>query len=45
MFTFQVNLSWVDAQGECEDLGGFLAELKNEEEHQFLRSLAIFIEV
>ena len=41
----QVNLSWVGAQGECENLGGFLAEAKTWEENQFLQSEAVFIEV
>ena len=34
--------SFVLAQIECEILGGFLAEVKTWEEHQFLKSLAKF---
>ena len=45
MLYLQINLSWVDAQVECEILGRFLAEVKTWEEHQFLKSLAKFIEV
>merc|ERR1712110_1265259 len=34
----KAGLSWIDAQGECEILGGFLAEVKTQEEHAFLKS-------
>ena len=45
MFYLQADLSWVDAQGECELLGGFLAEVKTQEEHDFLKSETKLLEV
>ena len=45
VFLSQNGLSWIEAQGQCEILGGFLAELKTEEEHEFLKSIVTSYEV
>ena len=44
-FFYQNGLSWIEAQGQCEILGGFLAEIKTEEEHEFLKSIVTSYEV
>ena len=38
-------MSWIEAQGECEILGGFLAEVKTEGEHEFLKGVTGLLEV
>ena len=38
-------MSWIEAQGECEILGGFLAEVKTEGEQEFLKGLTGLLEV
>jgi len=48
-FYFNTNpdkygLSWIEAQGQCEIEGGYLAEVKTEEEHEFLKSTTAFVE-
>ena len=44
-FISQSGLSWIEAQGECEILGGFLAEVKTEGEHEFLKGVTGLLEV
>jgi len=39
-----MNLSWIDAQTECEYLGGYLAEPSVELEQDFLKSIVRIIE-
>ena len=36
LFQFTKSVTWRAAQEECESLGGFLAEIKNEEQARFL---------
>eukprot|EP00092_Neocalanus_flemingeri_P057378 GFUD01068188.1.p1 GENE.GFUD01068188.1~~GFUD01068188.1.p1 ORF type:complete len:310 (+),score=76.33 GFUD01068188.1:33-932(+) len=43
LFHYTKNLAWREAQEECERLGGFLAEIKSEEQAVMLTSLA-FVE-
>jgi len=43
LFHFTQKLAWREAQEECERLGGFLAEVKSEEQATLLTSLA-FVE-
>ena len=38
VYLLQAGLSWIEAQGECELLGGYLAEVKTEGEHEFLKN-------
>jgi len=38
------KLNWVEAQGACEMLGGYLAEIKTEEQNNFVESMAIIEE-
>jgi hypothetical protein len=36
LFHFTKNITWRDAQEECERVGGFLAEIKSEEQAMLL---------
>jgi len=38
------KLSWVEAQAVCEGLGGYLAEIKSQEQNNFVESMAIIEE-
>merc|ERR1712126_68675 len=40
----RMNLSWINAQAECENIGGYLAEPQIEGEQDFLKSMAKFIQ-
>ena len=44
-FHLQNGNTWVEAQGQCEFLGGYLAEATTEEEHEFLKSITVVLEV
>ena len=45
LFLYPNGLSWIEAQGQCGILGEFLAEVKTEEEHEFLKSIITSYEV
>jgi len=40
----KVNLTWTSAQGECEKMGGHLAEPITAEEQEFLKSISKIVE-
>ena len=40
-----MNLTWVGAQGECDKMGGYLAEPATEVAQEFLYSILKIIEV
>ena len=44
LFEYTVAVTWRDAQEECEGLGGFLAEVKTEEQAMLLVRRKIIIE-
>ena len=44
LFEYTVAVTWRDAQEECESLGGFLAEVKTEEQAMLLVRRKIIIE-
>ena len=45
VFALQVGLTWVEAHGQCEIYGGYLAEATTEGEHEFLKSITVLLEV
>ena len=44
-FYVKMNLTWVSAQGQCDQMGGYLAEPASEVEQEFLFSILKIIEV
>ena len=44
-FPFQVGMTWIEAQGQCEILGGYLAAPNTEEKHKYLESMTVKFEV
>ena len=45
LFYIKMNLTWVSAQGQCDQIGGYLAEPASEVEQEFLYSVLKIIEV
>ena len=41
LFLFNKHVTWREAQLECESLGGFLAEVKNQEQSTLLVKISI----